>query len=164
MRGYPYNYFRMETAGLRSPVLLGGLRYGLFPGDFCHSTRHSGKLDSAALHDGCVAGCGFPSCSIPSAQTDILEALGLTRVRRGSRVVFPAGLTRLLSLCQSAAASWTTPRRKNLHSMTLRFSISPLPLRDRSQRCSSGVWGRGSSRSKTLPVVILPEKTRRTSD
>src|ERR1700731_5365206 len=95
---YPYNPFCLETAGSRSPVLLGGLRYGLFPGDFCDSARHSNELDSAALHDGCVAGCGFPSCPIPCAPTDILEGLGVTRVRMESRVVFPSGLTRLLSL------------------------------------------------------------------
>jgi len=80
LRGYPNDYFCLETARSRSSALLGSLRYRLFRGDICHSRRHTSELDSAAVHDGCVAGGGFPSRSIPSAPTDTLEALGVTAV------------------------------------------------------------------------------------
>jgi hypothetical protein len=77
LRGYTNNHFCLETAGSRSPALLGSLRYRLFRGDICHPREHGSELDSAAVHDGCVAGCGFPSRAIPSAPTDTLEALDL---------------------------------------------------------------------------------------
>src|SRR2546422_439519 len=76
--GYPHDRFCLDRARSRPTAGLGNLRYGLLPGSICHSTRHLGELDCAAIHDSSGAGCGFPSRAIPSPPRGALEALGVT--------------------------------------------------------------------------------------